>query len=286
MGIGGCALTRARTASHPVSTRPIPMIRRRSLLYGMAGLVLGAAALAMPDWIPSEYRTVVSWAAVAFGIVATYFRICEVRPGGWVQRAVNVRLAKALTPLLVILAVVVTFPERYEYWTSLAWPALGLARLGIPHTWPVVVVLIPTLLVWGCLQCRDKPWWRILAVSLLGFLCYSAAAKAFLVHSPVPVPSKDPYGADPSKRAAFRSGYDEGFRMAMVGRYPSYCFRPEAETRGFYEGSLDGGVVWYRMLGRPMPRYLQRMIVDSAQIDGVDLRKDSVPRTNAAAARR
>lgn len=262
------------------------MTRRRSLLYGTAGLVLGAAALAMPDWIPPGYRTAVSWAAVAFGIVATYCLLCEVRPGGWIQRAVNVRLAKAITPLLVILAVVVTFPERFEYWTSLAWPSLGLARLGIPHTWPVVVVLVPTLLVWGCLQCRDKPWWRILATSLLGFLGYCAAARAFLVHSPVSVPSTNPYGTDPAKSAVYRSGYDEGFRMAMVGRFPSWCFRPEAETRGFYEGSLDGGVVWYRMLGRPVPRYLQRMIVDSAQIDGVDLRPESTSRTKRAAARR
>lgn len=260
------------------------MIRRRSLLYGTAGLVLGAAAIAMPYWAPSGYRITVFGAAAVFGIVATYFGPGEVRSGGWVQRAVNVRWAKAITPLLVMLAVVVTFPERFQYWTSLAWPSLGLARIGIPHTWPVMVMLVPALLVWGCLQCRDKPWWRILTTSLLGFVCYCAAAHVFLVHSPVPGPSTNPYGADPEKSAAFRSTYDEGFRTAMVGWFPSYCFRPEAETRGFYEGSLDGGVVWYRMLGRPVPQRLKRMIVGAAQIDGVDLRPKSPPETNRAPA--
>ena len=51
----------------------------------------------------------------------------------------------------------------------------------------------------------------------------------------------------------YLEAYDGGYRDGMMGTLPTYCFRPEPETRGAEDGALAGMRLWFRMMGRRTP---------------------------------
>ena len=162
----------------------------------------------------------------------------------------------------------------YPFPFSLAWPGLVLARVGVPHSWLFAVAVMVGLLVWLGFRSRSRAWWQVIAVSLLGPAGYCAVAFLFVARLPVPSPVTTPYEAVPKCRAAYLSAYESGYRDGMVGFIHTYCFFPEAETRGFYEGSFQGSAVWYRLLGRQRPERHRRLTEVSVGRDGakVDLK--------------
>lgn len=70
------------------------------------------------------------------------------------------------------------------------------------------------------------------------------------------------------QRAAYLKNYESGYREGMLRCTRTYCFMPEAETRGAYDGSYQGHVVFYRMLGRDVPADTQCWLEISAIRDG------------------
>jgi hypothetical protein len=76
------------------------------------------------------------------------------------------------------------------------------------------------------------------------------------------------YDSDPAQELAYRQSFDTGYRYGMIGVIRTYCFYPEPETRGFYEGSYSGLEVWNRLLGRQIPERDRRCIEISAARDG------------------
>jgi len=178
------------------------------------------------------------------------------------------RIAKAVVAVALGVGVGAAFLAWYPFPFSLAWPGLVLARLGVPHSWLFAVVLMVALLVWFGLRSRSRAWWQVITVSLFVSLGYCAVAFLYLARLSVPLPTVTPYDAAPKQRAAYLQSYDSGYRDGMAGVLRTYCFYPEAETRGFYEGAYHGSEVWYRLLGRQMPERHRRLTEISAARDG------------------
>lgn len=93
----------------------------------------------------------------------------------------------------------------------------------------------------------------------------------FVARASVPLPETTLYDSKPAQRVAYLQAYGNGYRDGMVGCMRTYCFYPEVETRGFYDGAYQGMVVWFRMLGREMPERTKRLFEISAARDGVKL---------------
>jgi hypothetical protein len=185
------------------------------------------------------------------------------------RHAVKMRLTRAVVAVALGIGVGAAFLAWYPFLFSLAWPGLVMARVGVPHSWLFAVVLMVSLLVWFGLRSRSRPWWQAVTVSLLGSAGYCAVAFFYLARLPVPLPAFTPYDSAPEQRAAYLQSYDSGYRDGMSGILRTYCFYPEAETRGFYDGAYRGSEVWYLLLGRRMPERHKRLLESSAARDGV-----------------
>ena len=188
-------------------------------------------------------------------------------------------IAKAVVAVAVGVGVGSAFLLWYPFPFSLAWPGLVFARLGVPHSWLFAVGLMVALLVWFGLRSRSRPWWQVVTVSLFVSLGYCAIAFFYVARLSVPLPAVTPYESAPEQRAAYLQSYDSGYRDGMAGVLCTYCFYPEAETRGFYEGAYHGSEVWYRLLGRQMPESHRRLTEISAARDGarVELKGSGQP---------
>lgn len=178
------------------------------------------------------------------------------------------RSVKALVAVALGFSVGAAFLLWYPFAFSLAWPGLALARLGVSHSWLIAVALMVAFLIWFGRRSRSRPWWQVVAVSLFVSIGYCAVSFWYVARLPVPVPAVTPYESDPEQRAAYLQAYDSGYRDGMVGFFRTYCFYPEAETRGFEDGAARGCQVWYRLLGRPMPEGLRRRANSSTALDG------------------
>ncbi len=171
----------------------------------------------------------------------------------------------------------VAFLVWYPFPFSLAWPGLALARVGVSHSWLLVVALIVGLLVWLGLRSRSRAWWQVVTVSFLVSAGYCAISFLYATRLPVPLPTITPYDTVPAQRAAYLQSYEFGYRNGMIGINRTYCFYPEVETRGFYDGSYHGIAMCYRLLGRQLPEDIRHLTEISAGRDGVkvNLRNES-----------
>jgi len=178
---------------------------------------------------------------------------------------------KVIASVVLVVGIFAAFVGWYPYVFSLGWPSLALARVGLPHSWVVSAVLllggVATLGFWS----RRQGWIRVVNASLIFPAGYCVLAFWFVARASVPLPAGTPYDSTPAQRAAYLQAFDGGYRDGMVGSMRSYCFAPEAETRGSYDGAYQGSVVWYRMFGRTMPDRTKRLFESSAAIDGVRL---------------
>ncbi len=73
------------------------------------------------------------------------------------------------------------------------------------------------------------------------------------------------------EKEAYLKAYESGYRYGTLGIMQTYCFSPEFESRGFYDGAYQGQVVWWRFLGRAMPERVKQRLEVSAGIDGVGM---------------
>lgn len=187
--------------------------------------------------------------------------------------AVNTPIVKAMIAVMLAVSVGGAFLAWYPFLFSLAWPGLILARFGVRHSWLFVVAFMLGVLLWLGLRSRHKPWWEVGLASVLVPASYCAFAFLYVARLPVPLPKTTPYDSVAAQRAGYLHSFDAGYRDGLTGRFRTYCFLPEAETRGFYEGAYHGRVVWYRLLGRRMPDRERHLVEGSAMRDGsmVDL---------------
>jgi hypothetical protein len=187
---------------------------------------------------------------------------------------VSTRTIKASVAAILGIGIGVAFLDWYPFPFSLAWPGLLLARAGLPHSWFLAAASMIGILVWFAFRSRGRAWIQVIAVPVLGSAAYCAIAFFYLARLPVPSPKTTPYEDAPAQRAVFLASYNSGYRDGMAGVDKSYCFRPEADTRGFEEGSRQGLKVWHRLMGWKTEG-LRRSIQRSAAIDGVRLNSKS-----------
>ena len=156
-------------------------------------------------------------------------------------------------------ALLVYFPYPF----SLAWPGLVLARLGVQHSWVFAVLCVLGLLAGLGLWARRKAWCHLIIVSLLLSEAYAVVAFLYVARLPVPLPTVTPFDSSAIHRKEYLEAYDGGYRDGMMGMLRSYCFRPESETRGAEDGAGAGIRVWFRMMGRRTPEWLNRSTADT-----------------------
>jgi hypothetical protein len=186
----------------------------------------------------------------------------------------KIRILKAIVAAALGIGMGEAFFVLCPFHLALAWPGIVLARVGVMHSWLFAVVLMVGILGWLGLRSRSKAWWQVVVVSLLVSAGYCAIAFLYVTRVPVPLPTTTPYDTVPAQRNTYLQSYEAGYRDSMSGINRTYCFYPEVETRGFYEGSYHGSVVWYRFMGRQMPESRRRFSEIAAGRDGakVDLR--------------
>jgi hypothetical protein len=136
--------------------------------------------------------------------------------------------------------------------TVIAWPAIALARSGVSHSW---IFWLGILIAFTCalMWISRKSWMRLLIVNMLGIGIYCAIGWWYIMRMSVPLPPATPYDTNSCQRAIYLQKYDEGFRSGMSGRFRTYCFAPECESNGYYDGQIAGLEIWYRVLGRQSP---------------------------------
>jgi len=135
----------------------------------------------------------------------------------------------------------------------------------------LAVAAMVGLLVWTGWWSRKRPWWQVVTVGLLVPAVYCGLAFLYVSRWPVPMPSVTPYDAIPAQRAVYLRSYEIGYRESMVGFIHTYCFYPQVETRGFYDGSYRGELVWSRLLGLRLTADRKRLIEKTAARDGVSV---------------
>jgi len=151
------------------------------------------------------------------------------------------------------------------------WPSVVIARLGLSHIWVITPIFVLVIFVALAFWLHRGRWWRAPVGGIGVALLYCSLAVVSIELLPVPLPAKTPYKAQTEQRATYLHSYADGYRTGLVGVFRSWCFMPDVETSGSYDGMMDGLVVWYRMLGQPMPDGLKRASRAWAGIDGVAL---------------
>ncbi len=177
--------------------------------------------------------------------------------------------AKFITATASVVVVFIGFVWWYEFLFSLIWPSLALSRLGLPYSWIPSTALIGGGFLYLGLWARSRSWTRIVVVSLVAAATYCLFAFLFAAHAPVPLPTVTRYDSAPSQKISYLQGFEWGYRDGTLGRMSTHCFAPEAETRGYYDGSYQGSIVWHRALGMTMSEHTKWLFERSAALDGV-----------------
>lgn len=193
--------------------------------------------------------------------------------------------ALAAKTALCLLVEVCVFAAMGYWWSSshigdpvvvlLMWPSVLLAMAGAIHTWLLSAFLVLALPVVAATGLRKHSWNLQLGSSatLAAAYCLVGLLTFRLLWSQpaaIPAPPSNPYSADAARAQEYASTYREGYHSALTGTLSTYCFRPEAPTRGFYTGQQDGHKVLGRVFQRAEDRG-ERVIRSWAAIDGVTL---------------
>ena len=177
--------------------------------------------------------------------------------------------SKTVTATAITIALFTGFLTWYPFVFALAWPGLALARLGLPYSWIFTVAVILGGLVCLILLTRSLSWLHVISVSAVLPAVYCAFSFLFATRLPIPLPATTPYEAFPLQKAAYLNAYENGYRDGTLGIMRTYCFYPEFETKGFYDGAYKGNLVWWRFLGSAMPERVKQILEVSAGRDGV-----------------
>ena len=168
----------------------------------------------------------------------------------------------------------------------LFWPSILLSRSGLHPSWIVPAAAMTVACVWLGWIVRRR-WLAPVPIGLaLGLAYCFSGAIAFRCLS-IPLPAVTPYDNDTAKRGTYMAAYGEGYRYGISGVFRTYCFAPEPETRGFYEGMMEGLKIPNRVLGKAdLSQRTKNVARAWAGSDGVDLdtSKTNVEPTDAAAA--
>lgn len=150
------------------------------------------------------------------------------------------------------------------------WPGVVLARFGATHTWILPTLILLAAPVGVVLGLRNRLRWLMSSVCAGFVVAYYGLGVWWYRVVEVPLPPDNPYAADAKQAAAYQTAYQEGYHHALSGNLMTYCFRPEAPTRGFYKGAMDGHKVFCRVFNQSEARGA-RMIRGASAIDGVPL---------------
>ena len=173
--------------------------------------------------------------------------------------------------MATLVGVVLSFWWMDRYVTVLAWPAIALAQLGIKHSWLIIPSLFAGWLYWVGRRAYHQGWLRFSCTTILSVAGYCVLARWFLTGTPTPAPSNNRFPENVEQILDYQESYEVGYRDGLVGIISTYCFRPEAETLGSYEGAKHGYLVWCRVWGKTISERESRLFRSSAGIDGVDL---------------
>jgi hypothetical protein len=175
---------------------------------------------------------------------------------------------KAIVALVLAFGVFSAFIVWYPFAHSLIWPSLALARVGVPHSWVASAILFVGGFIWVGFWSRNHGWSRVIFASLVASASYCVIAFLFAARAPVPFPATTAYDSTPALRTAYLQAYDVGYRDGMLGVMRTYCFYPEVETRGFYDGAYQGTMISDRVFGRTMPVRTKHLFQTDSAIDG------------------
>jgi hypothetical protein len=184
-------------------------------------------------------------------------------------KTMRIAAFKIFTASAITIAFFTVFLTWYPFVFSLAWPGLTLARFGLPYSSIFAAAVALSGLVWLAVRIRCQSWLRIVNGSAVFSAAYCGVAFLFAARLPIPSPAIAPYEVLPLQNAAYLKAYEEGYRYGTLGIIRTYCFAPESETSGFYDGLYQGQVVWWRFLGRAMPKHVKQGLEVSAGRDGV-----------------
>ena len=150
----------------------------------------------------------------------------------------------------------------------LAWPAVWLARFGMSHTWPVALVILLAMPAASVFVFRKRRPFIAATITALLTLAFCGAGTWRAGRATNTRPPANPYPAASPEAAKYLEGYGLGFGNAVTGSMATYCFRPEEETRGYYQGQDDGMRIWNRAFGLREDG-ARGLIRRSAAVDGV-----------------
>ena len=146
--------------------------------------------------------------------------------------------------------------DEWHAWgyTYLAWPSIWLAQFGFCHTGILLpfTLWIPGLaVIWLCLtpRLRWSFWIRAFGFNVLWMTVFLALGWCALDHCPNPVPHTTPYDGDQHARAVYLARYERGFQVGKMGWDRTYCFAPDVDTTGHYDGIRAGYLCFTRVLG-------------------------------------
>jgi hypothetical protein len=170
---------------------------------------------------------------------------------------VKTLFAKITVLLAIAISVCVVYCIWFPHWPFLvAWPGLVFARMGLSYSWIVTVFFVVGSICWLGTWFSKWRWRRVITVSLLLSVVYYSVGLLFAAYIPVPLPKITVYDEAPIQRAAYLKSFRRGYYDGVINDCHTYCFYPEAETKGFYDGSYFGSVLWFRMLGITLPKKL------------------------------
>jgi len=138
-----------------------------------------------------------------------------------------------------------------------AWPSILLAQFGLSHTWGVSAVILPAdfaVLTYVTVTNRSRwPMWkRGLLTCLIPAACLLGTGWMAIDAFPNPLPDTTPYDGEPAAREVYLERWDKGFLVGKMGWGRTYCFAPDIDTKGHYDGMAVGRSCWERTIGEEM----------------------------------
>ena len=176
---------------------------------------------------------------------------------------------KTIVAIGLAVSIFTAFVDWLRLVFLLAWPSLALARIGIPYSFVISVIVLVGGIIWLGFWARSRPWKQVIIASAIIPFSYCVMTYYYPRCVSIPLPVTTPYDSTPEHRVTYLRAYGSGYLNAMIGNQRTHCFAPEDETRGYYDGQHQGVIIWYRMFGHTMTESEKQMIENSAAIDGV-----------------
>ena len=161
--------------------------------------------------------------------------------------------------------------DQFGFGGLLIWPATLLSLTGFVGSWIVLVIATLGMFLAIAIRIRRAPCLLFALLGAITGVLYPVLGCRVLHHVPAPIPAHTPYDADPANKQIYIGAFADGYLCGIGGTLRTYCFSPEAPTRGFYEGQYLGNSVYYSALGKRLTDHNRRFTELMAARDGVDL---------------